>query len=295
VALPKRHNKAIIRLEIDEVVRLLDALGLGLIEAGNPASNPKELEFFRRVFTLRLLHAKLCAFGSTRRKDIGVEEDAGCAALLQADTPMVTVCGKSSALHVEEIIQTSKEQNLAMIEDTCRFFAQNSREVVFDAEHFFDGHALDAPYALETLRAAVRGGARTLVLCDTNGGSFPWDTAEITRVICTIFPAHVIGIHAHDDGGMATAVSCAAVAAGARHVQGTFLGFGERVGNAALSAVIPNLQLKMGHACLEQEQLAGMTETALRLASIANVRVPHSAPYVGARAFAHRAACIPTA
>jgi len=272
-----------------EIVRLLDSLGIGYIEAGNPASNPKELEFFRRAAALCLENARLCAFGSTRRKDEKAEGSQTCAALLRADTPAVSIFGKSSALHVREVLQTEEAQNLAMIEDTCRFFAQKCREVLFDAEHFFDGYALDAAYAVETLRAAARGGARALVLCDTNGGGFPWRIGEITGTIRGMFPERVIGIHAHDDGGMATASSCAAVLAGARQVQGTFLGFGERVGNASLSAVLPNLQLKLGYACLDPAQMERLTETALRLASVANVSVHRSMPFIGSRAFSHKA------
>jgi 2-isopropylmalate synthase len=175
-----------------------------------------------------------------------------------------------------------------MIGDTCRFFANAGREVIFDAEHFFDGHALNAAYALEALRAAARGGANVLVLCDTNGGSLPWDVETVTRAACEEFPNLTVGIHAHDDGGMATACTCAAVRAGARHVQGTLLGFGERVGNANLSAVIPNLQLKLGRACLPPEHLARLTECALRAASVANTGLRGDTPFVGARAFAHK-------
>ena len=175
-----------------------------------------------------------------------------------------------------------------MIEETCRFFARRGREVIFDAEHFFDGYAIDLSYALETLRAAARGDSRALVLCDTNGGSLPWDIEKITRAVCKEFPDITIGIHAHDDGGMATASTCAAVRAGARHVQGTFIGLGERVGNANLSAVLPNLQLKLGYSCIPSAQLARLTACALRVASVTNVSLRGNAPFVGARAFAHK-------
>lgn len=272
-----------------DIVRALDRLGLHYIEAGNPASNPKELEFFRQAAALQLQHAKLCAFGSTRRKHSTAAEDKNCAALLEAGTPAVAVFGKSSVLHVNEILQTSLEENLAMIEDTCRFFAGQGRDMIFDAEHFFDGYALDPAYAIETLRAAARGGAQAIALCDTNGGAFPWRIADIVKEVCTLFPGVIIGIHAHDDGGMATASSCAAVEAGARQVQGTFLGFGERVGNANLSAILPNLQLKLGYECIAPAQLARLTECALQVASIANTSVRKNTPFVGASAFAHKA------
>ena len=271
-----------------EIARILDGLGLHYIEAGNPSSNPKDLAFFRQAAALQLKNAKLCAFGSTRRKGSAAEADKNCLALLGATTPAVAIVGKSSPRHVSEVLQTTEEENLAMVEDTCRFFARAGREVIFDAEHFFDGHSLDASYALETLRAAARGGASVLTLCDTNGGSLPWDIESVTRTIRKEFPALTIGVHAHDDNGMATASTCAAVRAGARHVQGTFLGFGERVGNANLSAVIPNLQLKLGHPCVPPENLARLTECALQIASIANTSLRGNAPFVGARAFAHK-------
>ena len=271
-----------------EIARVLDSLGLHYIEAGNPASNPKELAFFRQAAALELRHARLCAFGTTRRKDSAVERDKNCLALREANTPAVAIVGKSSALHVREVLGTTPAENLAMIEETCRFFARAGREVIFDAEHFLDGYALDPAYALETLRAAARGHASCLTLCDTNGGAFPWRVEEITRVVCKAFPDLIVGIHAHDDGGMATASSCAAVRAGARHVQGTFLGFGERVGNASLSAVLPNLQLKLGYACIEPVQLARLTECALRVASAANMRLRGNTPFVGSGAFAHK-------
>ena len=271
-----------------ELARVLDGLGLHYIEAGNPASNPKDLTFFQQAAALKLNSARLCAFGSTRRKDSSAGGDKNCLALLEAATPAVAIVGKSSALHVREILQTSEIENLAMIEDSCRFFARAGREVIFDAEHFFDGYALDPAYAMETLRAAARGFARALVLCDTNGGSLPWDVEEITRKVCKEFPGLTIGIHAHDDGGMATACTCAAVRAGARHVQGTLLGFGERVGNANLSAVIPNLQLKQGYACIPPENLARLTQCALQIASVANTSLRGNTPFVGARAFAHK-------
>ncbi|MDR1927152.1 MAG: citramalate synthase [Oscillospiraceae bacterium] len=272
-----------------EIVRALDGLGVHYIEAGNPASNPKELEFFRRAEELTLGGAKLCAFGSTRRKGIAAQQDANCAALLEANTAAVSVFGKSSLLHVAEILKTTPEENLAMIEDSCRFFAGHGRETVFDAEHFFDGYALDPAYALASLEAAARGGAEVLCLCDTNGGTFPWTVEEVTRTVCGRFPGLCVGIHAHNDSDTATAASLAAVRAGARQVQGTLLGFGERAGNASLCGIIPNLQLKLGYACLAPEQMEQLTSVALHVASIANVTVRRNTPFVGESAFAHKA------
>ncbi|MDR3313032.1 MAG: citramalate synthase [Oscillospiraceae bacterium] len=272
-----------------EIVRALDALGIHYIEAGNPASNPKELEFFRRAGELRLRSAKLCAFGSTRRKGVAAANDQNCAALLEANTPAVCVFGKSSPLHVEEILRTTPEENLRMIEDTCRFFVEQGRELLFDAEHFFDGYKADPAYALATLAAAARGGARALCLCDTNGGAFPWAAAEAVRAVCASFPAFCVGIHAHNDGDMATAIACAAVEAGARQVQGTFLGFGERVGNASLCAIAPNLQLKLGYSCLPPAQMEQLLPAAMHIASVANITVRKDTPFIGASAFAHKA------
>ncbi|MDR2526192.1 MAG: citramalate synthase [Oscillospiraceae bacterium] len=272
-----------------EIARALDALGVAYIEAGNPASNPKEPAFFAQANALRLANAKLCAFGSTRRKNTTATEDQSCAALLAANTPTVSVFGKCSPLHVSEILRTTPEENLRMIEDTCRFFAANGREVLFDAEHFFDGYKSDASYAMECLAAAARGSARVLCLCETNGGAFPWEAEAVTRVVCQAFPGVAVGIHAHNDGDMATAISCAAVQAGASHVQGTLLGFGERIGNAALCAITPNLQLKLGYSCLPADKLEQLVPTAMRIASVANVTIPKNAPFVGASAFAHKA------
>jgi 2-isopropylmalate synthase len=218
-----------------------------------------------------------------------VEDDKNCAALLEAETPAVVIFGKSSLLHVKEILHTTPEENLAMIEDTCRFFAARGKEVIFDAEHFFDGYAQAPQIAMDALKAAARGGARVLCLCDTNGGAFPWRAAEIVRQVCAEFPSHCVGVHAHNDGDMATALSCMAAQAGARQVQGTFLGFGERVGNASLCSVLPNLQLKLNYDCRPPAQLEHLTAAALQIASIANVTVRSATPFIGASAFSHKA------
>lgn len=271
------------------IVRALDELGITCLEAGNPASNPKELAFFQRASALRLNHAVLTAFGSTCRKDAAPQEDTNCLALLRADTPVVSVFGKCWDLHVREILKTTPQENLRMIEETCRFFVEHGKRVIFDAEHFFDGYQADQDFALEALRAAKRGGAQVLTLCDTNGGGIPCDIFAITMQVCAAFPGTEIGIHTHDDCGMAAANSICAVQGGASHVQGTFLGFGERTGNASLSAVIPTLQLKRGYACIPAENMHMLTATAMRIAEIANITLHKNMPFVGRSAFAHKA------
>jgi 2-isopropylmalate synthase len=270
-----------------KVVKALDELGVAYIEAGNPGSNPKDLEFFDNVKKLNLQHAKLTAFGSTRRRNITVEEDGNVQSLLKADTPVVAIFGKSWDFHVTDIIQTTLEENLQMIEDTIRFFKERKKEVIFDAEHFFDGYKANPEYALAALQAAVDGGADCLALCETNGGAFPTEIYEITKKVVETFSVDV-GIHTHNDGGMAVANTIMAVEAGAVHVQGTYVGFGERCGNANLSSIIPNLQLKKGYECLPEDQLSTVTSTARRIAEIANVPIHDGMPYVGKSAFAHK-------
>lgn len=267
----------------------LNRLGISYIEAGNPFSNPKDLEFFERLSRLKNISAKFSAFGSTRHKSCTVEEDENCSALLKAQTPCVSIFGKSWKLHVSEILKTTFAENLKMIEETCRFFKNAGKEVLFDAEHFFDGYKHDKAYALDTLRAAACGGADCLVLCDTNGGTFPLDIFAVTREVCETFPTLQIGVHCHNDCGMAVANSVLAVSAGASHVQGTFLGFGERCGNAALTSVIPNLQIKKDFACIPTSALPSLTAAARRIAEVSNVNLHRNVPYVGHSAFAHKA------
>ena len=270
------------------IVKALDDFGVAYIEAGNPGSNPKDLEFFGRVKGIALKHARLCAFGSTRRRDILVEEDANVRSLLKADTGTVVIFGKAWDLHVTGILRASLEENLAMISDTLRFFKEKGREVIFDAEHFFDGYRANPDYAMETIKAAARSGADVLCLCDTNGGSYPTELYETVRAVCRAFPDMRIGIHCHNDTGTAVACSMLAVDAGAVQVQGTFVGFGERCGNANLSTVIPNLELKRGIRCLPEGHLQLLTQTARRIAEIANIPLPSGTPYVGTSAFAHK-------
>ncbi len=272
-----------------DIIEALDNFGVSYIEAGNPFASPKDKAFFEKAAKLKLKNAKLVSFGSTRRKGIAAENDEACIALLAADTPVVTIFGKSSLLHVREVLQTSDEENLLMIEDTCRFFKENGKEVIFDAEHFFDGYKENLDYALKTLEAAVKGGAVVLSLCDTNGGAFPDDVYKVTEKVVSTFGGVEIGIHTHNDGSMAVANSVMAVKAGATHVQGTFLGMGERTGNANLSAIIPNLQIKADYECIPEDKLPLLTSTARKIAEVANVTLHKNMPFVGRSAFAHKA------
>ena len=269
-------------------VRLLDRMGVAYIEAGNPGSNPKDAEFFQRAVGLSLERAKLVSFGSTRRKDCSAGEDGNLRAMLEADTPCCTVFGKCWRFHVDHVLETSYEENFRMIEESCRFLKERGREVIFDAEHFFDGWLDDREFALQALTAAVRGGADLVCLCDTNGGVFPDRAEKIVRDAA----AHVsvpVAVHFHDDCGMAVANTVLGVLAGARQAQGTMLGFGERCGNANLSAVIPDLQLKLGFECIPQDRLKQLTHGARELAAIANLDLPANHPFVGENAFAHKA------
>lgn len=268
--------------------RLLDALGVAYIEAGNPGSNPKDEEFFKRAGAMKLEHARLSAFGSTRRKGLRPEEDENLKALLKAQTPCCTLFGKAWRFHVDWVLETTPEENFAMIEESCRFLKSQGREVIFDAEHFFDGWKDDPAFALEALEAAARGGADLLCLCDTNGGAFPEEVKAAMEQVRARFSLP-IGVHFHEDCGMATANSVAAVRFGASQVQGTLLGFGERCGNANLSAVIGDLQCKLGFTCIPQEKIKLLSSTARALAAIANWELPHGLPYVGADAFSHKA------
>lgn len=270
------------------VARLLDELGVPYVEAGNPGSNPKDLEFFRRASELRLKNTRLVAFGSTRRKGVAAEDDANVQALLSADTETVALFGKCWDLHVRDILRTTEEENFAMIADTIAFFKARGKRVVFDAEHFFDGYKANPIFAMKALEAAAGAGADVLALCDTNGGAFPQEVFDITRAVVERFDV-AVGIHVHNDGGMAVANTVMAVQAGASHVQGTYLGFGERSGNANLSAIIANLQLKLGCLCIPENNMGLLTPIARSMAETANVRLGRGEPYVGSSAFAHKA------
>ena len=270
-----------------KIVKALDELGILYIEAGNPGSNPKDLEFFERVKEIELNTTKLVAFGSTRRRDINVEDDANVKSLLKANTKAVAIFGKSWDFHVTDIINTTLEENLNMIEDTVRFFKDKGKEVIYDAEHFFDGYKANKDYALKSLDAAIKGGAECLVLCDTNGGTMPLDVYNITKEVVSKYDTRV-GIHTHNDAGMAVANTMMAVEAGATHVQGTYNGFGERCGNANLSTIIANLQIKNNYECIPSENLENLTPTAVLVAEIANIPLFDKEPYVGRSAFTHK-------
>lgn len=270
------------------VVRILDELGIAYIEAGNPGSNPKDEEFFQRAGSLSLKRAKLVSFGSTRRKGISPEQDKNLLALLKAGTPVCTLFGKAWKFHVDRVLETSYEENFRMIEESCRFIKQQGRTVIFDAEHFFDGWKDDPSFAMKALEAARRGGADMLCLCDTNGGVFPSQVEDIVPRVVSRFDVPV-SVHFHNDCGMAVANSVIGVLKGAKQVQGTLLGFGERSGNADLSAVIPNLQLKLGIECIPQSQLQHLTHSAREMAAAANIDLPPNLPYVGENAFSHKA------
>src|SRR5258707_10545026 len=227
------------------VAEELDALGVDIIEGGWPGSNPRDVAFFQRVRTLKLKHSGIAAFGATRRQTLTCRQDKSIQSLLQADTPVVTVFGKSWIFHVTDALRINREENLEIIEDTVRYLSARAPFVIYDAEHFFDGYAANPEYALATLRAAAAGGPHRIVLCDTNGGSLPDVVARVTRarIDATKLP---VAIHCHNDGEMALAITLSAVSAGATHVQGTINGYGERCGKANLCSIIPNLELKLG-------------------------------------------------
>jgi len=275
-----------------KIVKALDDLCVDYVEAGNPGSNPKDLEFFHEVASLSLSHVKLVAFGATRRRDTDVADDANIRSLLSANTPAVAIFGKSWDFQVTDIIRTSLEENLAMIRDTVGFLVAHDKEVIFDAEHFFDGYADNPSYALKTVRTAAEAGAASIALCDTRGGAIPSFVADATRVVVDMLevshPQVIVGIHAHNDNSCADANSVMAVEAGARQVQGTLVGFGERCGNARLATIIPTLQLKMGFEVIGSEALSRLYLVSHSVAEIANVSIPHGTPYIGRSAFTHK-------
>jgi 2-isopropylmalate synthase len=270
-----------------KIAQKLDAFGVHYIEGGWPGSNNKDIEFFHRVQELNLSHAKITAFGSTRRKDTRPEDDVNLQKLLESGAKAAAIFGKSWDFHVHKAIQTTLEENLAMIFDSVSYLKQNGLEVIYDAEHFFDGYKNNQEYALATIKKAEEAGADWIVLCDTNGGSLPGEVADIV--------AHVrrevktpVGIHAHNDCELAVANTLAAIQAGARQVHGTINGFGERCGNANLCSIIPNLQLKLGYPCVTAEQLESLTSVARYISEIANMHLPVNQPFVGSAAFAHK-------
>ena len=269
------------------IAQQLDLLGVAFIEGGWPGSNPKDVEFFRRARDLAWTSAAIAAFGSTRRVGISAAEDPGLCALLESEAPVCTLFGKSSTVHVRDVLRTTNDENLRMIEESVAFLVSRGRRVVYDAEHFFDGAREDATYACETLHAAVRGGAEVVVLCDTNGGTLPWEIEARVREMLRVV-GRPIGIHAHDDTGCAVANSLAAVRAGATHVQGTINGYGERCGNANLTTIIADLELKLGKTCIRDQALPVLGRVARFVAETANLAFDEHAPYVGRSAFAHK-------
>src|SRR5664280_2476345 len=271
------------------VVHALDELGVHMVEAGFPSSNPKEQELFALLAGEQLNVAQVVAFGMTRRRETTADQDDGLRVLADCFAPVCTLVGKASVLHVEKVVRVTREENLAMIAESVAFLVATGKRVLFDAEHFFDGFALDPGYSLDCLRAAAGAGAERVVLCDTNGGSLPPQIRTAFAVVSDALPGVALGIHTHDDSGCAVANTLAAVESGATQVQGTINGIGERTGNANLVTIIADLQLKMGVALLPTERLTRLTETAHLLDELLN-RSPNPAqPYVGKHAFAHKA------
>jgi 2-isopropylmalate synthase len=270
-----------------KIARRLDRLGIAYVEGGWPGSNPKDMAFFEQVSTLGLAHATISAFGSTRRAAVAVDDDPNIRALIAAGTRAVAIFGKSWDLHVLRVLHTSLDENLRMIADSVRHLKKNGREVIYDAEHFFDGYRANPDYALRTLAAAAEAGAGVLVLCDTNGGSLPSTVSSVVAAVrqATTTP---LGVHAHNDGEMAVANSLVAIEAGVVHVQGTINGYGERCGNANLCSIIPALQLKMGHDCIGDDALRELAETAYYVSEVVNLSPDPQQPYVGRSAFAHK-------
>ena len=270
-----------------KIAKLLDELGVHYIEGGWPGSNPKDIEFFKAIKDVKLKNAKIVAFSSTRRPQVKVEDDKNIATLLAAETPAVAIFGKCWDFHVTDALKTTLEENLAMIKDTISLAKSAGREVIFDAEHFFDGYKANKAYALKCLKTAETAGADVLCLCDTNGGSLSY---EVQKIIKEVKPKvkKPLGIHAHNDSECAVSVTGMAVNCGVTHVQGTINGYGERCGNANLCSIIPILKLKIGSHCLSDKQLKKLTEISRHVAEIANLPQSAHQPFVGRSAFSHK-------
>ena len=269
------------------IAEKLDSFGVHYIEGGWPGSNPKDMEFFQQAARRKWKHARIAAFSMTRRKGVAVENDELMRLILEAKTPVVTIVGKTWLLHVTEVLRARPEENLGMIADTIRFLKDHGKQVIYDAEHSFDGYADEPDYALATWQAAEKAGADCIVLCDTNGGRLPREIAATTALAISRLNCPV-GIHTHNDCGFGVANAIAAVEAGAMQVQGTINGFGERTGNCNLISVIPTLQLKMGMAATPKGSLAKLKELSEFVNEVANVRHDVRAPWVGQTAFAHK-------
>ena len=269
------------------IAQKLDDIGVAFIEGGWPGSNPKDVEFFERARDMQWKNALITAFGSTCRVKGGPEDDANIKALLDSNTPVCTIFGKTWTLHVKEVLLTTNDDNLRIIEQSVAYLKANGKRVIYDAEHFFDGYKADSSYALETLKAAIRGGAETVVLCDTNGGTLPWEVEQIVREMKPML-AHPFGIHTHNDGECAVVNSLMAVREGAIQVQGTINGVGERCGNANLCSIISDLELKMGYQCLPTGRLEHLYDLSHFVVEVANITPDEHLPFVGKSAFAHK-------
>ena len=275
------------------VAHRLDELGIDLIEAGFPSSNPKELELFGLLSGERFAHAEIAAFGMTRRRGTAAGDDPALRVLAECFAPVCTLVGKTWALHLEKVVRVDRDENLRMIAESVAFLVGEGKRVIYDAEHFFDGFADDPAYALRCLRVAAEAGAETVVCCDTNGGTLPDRIGSAIADVLTSLgsgphPPVAIGIHCHDDAGCAVAGTLAAVGRGATHVQGTINGYGERCGNANLISIIPTLQLKLGHECVSEGQMAELAAAANYVAELLNFTPDPNSPYVGRNAFAHK-------
>ena len=271
-----------------QIAQRLDEIGVDFIEGGYPLSNEKDAEFFARAREIEWNHAQICAFGMTRRRGIDAADDPGMKALVASEAPVITLVGKTSAFHVQEVLRVTKDENLQMIADSVRYLKQQGRKVIYDAEHFFDGWKEDATYAAATVQAAAEAGAQLIVCCDTNGGSMPEEVRECVQSVANLL-AVPVGIHCHNDCELAVANSLAAVEVGAVQVQGTINGFGERCGNADLISVIANLALKKkGYRVLHDGSLEHLTELSRFVYETANMLYPNGQPFVGPSAFAHK-------
>ncbi len=279
-----------ISLSVEDKIKIahkLDELGVHYIEGGWPGSNSKDIEFFERVRHITLQSAKITAFGSTRRKDTKPENDHNLNRIVESGVQVATIFGKSWDFHVHTAIQTTLEENLLMIYDSVKYLRDQGLEVIYDAEHFFDGYKNNAEYAIRTIEQAAYAGAEWIVLCDTNGGTLPREISEIVTKVKRIIRTP-IGIHAHNDCELAVANTLAAIEAGARHVQGTINGYGERCGNANLCSVIPNLQIKQNYRLISDQQLQSLTKISRYISEVANMNMPANQPFVGTAAFAHK-------
>jgi len=270
-----------------KVVKLLDQLGVHYIEGGWPGSNPKDIDFFQKIRNVKLNNSKIVAFGSTRRANVRPEDDANLQAIIESGAPAVAIFGKSWDFHVKEALKISLDENLKLIEDSIKFLKSHGKEVIFDAEHFFDGYKANPKYAMNVLKAAEKGGADVLCLCDTNGGSLAFEVQKIINDVRKKVKKP-LGIHAHNDSECAVSVSVMAVYCGVTHVQGTINGYGERCGNANLCSIIPILKLKLGIDCISDAQLKSITEISRHIAEIANLPQSSHQPFVGRSAFAHK-------